>query len=106
MKIILFFFIFLSVLHAETLVDKLKEGNVSELKDSIKDKRKKESEEQKRLRVLTEQPKPVVDGIAVEVFTIDVDKNSSIGIEYAPRLKQGDMIDNKEQTTIKFEHKF
>ncbi|MGB5965121.1 MAG: hypothetical protein WBF77_04520 [Sulfurimonadaceae bacterium] len=106
MKIILFFFIFLSALHADTLIEKLKEGNVSELKESIKEKRQKESEEQKRLRVLTEQPKPVVDGIAVELFTIDLDKNSSIGVEYAPELKQGDTIDNKEQTTIKFEHKF
>lgn len=106
MKNIIFFFLFLSALHADTLIEKLKEGNVSGLQESVKDNRQKESEEQKRLRLLTEQPKAAVDGIAIELFSIDVDNNSSIGIEYAPELKQGDMIDNKEQTTIKFEHKF
>ncbi|MDA3947577.1 MAG: hypothetical protein PF439_12935 [Helicobacteraceae bacterium] len=106
MKNILFFFFLLTALHADTFIDKLKEGNVSGLQDSLKDNRQIESEEQKRLRFITEQPKPAVDGIAVKLFSIDVDKNSSIGIEYAPPLKQGEIIDNKEQTTIKFEHKF
>ena len=82
------------------------EGNVSGLTGSIKDNRQAETPEQKRVRALTEQPKPVVEGFAVELFKMDVDKNTSLGVEYAPELKQGEIIDNKEQTTIKLRHKF
>jgi len=106
MKTPVIFLIFLSLLQAETLVDKLKEGNLSGLKESIKDNRKPETKEQERMRILTEQPKPAVEGVAVELFKTDIDKNTSIGVEYAPEFKQGDLIDNKEKTTIKLEHKF
>jgi len=106
MKTPVIFLIFLSLLQAETLVDKLKEGNLSGVKDSIKDTRQPETKEQERIRILTEQPKPAVEGVAVELFKTDIDKNTSIGVEYAPELKQGELIDNKEKTTIKLEHKF
>jgi len=106
MKTPVIFFIFLTLLQAETLIDKLKEGNLSGLKESIKDNRKPETKEQERIRILTEQPKPAVEGVAVELFKTDIDKNTSIGVEYAPELKHGDLIDNKEKTTIKLEHKF
>jgi len=106
MKTPVIFFIFLSLLQAETLVDKLKEGNLSGLKESIKDTRQPETKEQERMRILTEQPKPAVEGVAVELFKTDIDKNTSIGVEYSPELKQGELIDNKEKTTIKLEHKF
>ena len=106
MKRIFIFFIFLTALQAETLVEKLKEGNLSEVKESIIDTRQPETREQERMRILTDQPKPAVEGIAVELFKTEIDKNTSIGIEYAPELKQGELIDNKEQTTIKLEHKF
>jgi hypothetical protein len=99
-------FIFLTLLQAETLIDKLTEGNLSGVKDSIKDNRQPETKEQERIRILTEQPKPAVEGVAVELFKTDIDKNTSIGVEYAPELKQGELIDNKEKTTIKLEHKF
>ncbi|WP_345977947.1 hypothetical protein [Sulfurimonas sp. HSL3-7] len=106
MKILFLLFIFLTTLHAETLVDRLKEGNISGVKESIKDTRMPETKEQERLRILTDQPKPVVEGVAIELFKTEIDKNTSIGVEYAPELKQGELIDNKEQTTIKLEHKF
>ena len=106
MRAIFIFFIFLAAVRADSLVEKLSEGNVSDLTQSIKDNRQAETPEQKRLRTLTEQPKPAVEGIAVELFRMDVDKNTSIGVEYAPELKQGEIIDNKEQTTIKLQHKF
>jgi len=106
MKTPVIFFIFLTLLQAETLIDKLTEGNLSGVKDSIKDTRQPETKEQERIRILTEQPKPAVEGVAVELFKTDIDKNTSIGVEYAPELKQGELIDNKEKTTIKLEHKF
>jgi len=106
MKTPVIFFIFLSLLQADTLVDKLKEGNLSKVKESIKDTRQPETKEQERMRILTEQPKPAVKGIAVELFKTDIDNNTSIGVEYSPKLKQGELIDNKEKTTIKLEHKF
>lgn len=106
MKTAPIFFVFLTLLQAETLVDKLTEGNLSGLKESIKDTRKPETKEQERIRILTEQPKPAVEGVAVELFKTDIDQNTSIGVEYAPELKQGELIDNKEKTTIKLEHKF
>ncbi len=106
MKTILFFTIFLTALHAETLIDKLKDGNTSKLKESVSHNRKTESEEQRRLRILTERSEPMVDEVSIEVLKIDVDNNSSISVDYAPKLKQGDFIDNKQKATIKFEHKF
>ena len=106
MKTVLIFFIFLTGLQAESLVEKLKEGNLSEVKESIIDTRQPETREQERLRILTDQPKPAVEGIAIELFKTEIDKNTPIGIEYAPELKQGELIYNKEQTTIKLEHKF
>ena len=106
MRTVFIFFVFLAASHADSLVEKLSEGNVSGLTGSIKDNRQAETPEQKRVRALTEQPKPVVEGFAVELFKMDVDKNTSLGVEYAPELKQGEIIDNKEQTTIKLRHKF
>jgi len=106
MKTIAALLFFVTALPAETLIDKLKDDNVSGLTESIKDTRQKETKAQERMRILTDQPKPAVEGIAIELFKIDVDKNSTIGVEYAPELKQGELIDNKEQTTIKFQHKF
>jgi len=106
MKTITLLLLSLSALQAETLVDKLKEGNISDVKESIIDTRQPETKEQERIRILTEQPKPAVEGVAIELFKTDIDKNTSIGVEYAPELKQGELIDNKEQTTIKLEHKF
>jgi len=106
MRAIFIFFIFLAAVHADSLVEKLREGNVSDLTECIKDNRQVETPAQKRVRALTEQPKPIVEGFAVELFRMDVDKNTSIGVEYAPELKQGEIIDNKEQTTIKLQHKF
>ncbi|MCJ7766750.1 MAG: hypothetical protein MUP09_12585 [Thiovulaceae bacterium] len=105
-RTVFIFFIFLSALRGDTLVDKLREGNVSDLTECIKDNRQKESEAQTQLRALTEQPKPAVEGIGIQLFRMDVDRNTSIGVEYAPELRQGEIIDNKEQTTIKLEHKF
>jgi hypothetical protein len=105
-RTVFIFFIFLAAAHADTLVEKLSEGNVSDLTGIIKDNRPVETPAQKRLRALTDLPRPVVEGFAVELFKMDVDKNTSIGVEYAPEFKQGEIIDNKEQTTIKLQHKF
>jgi hypothetical protein len=106
MRTVFIFFIFLAALRADTLVEKLRESNVSDFTERLKNNRQAETPEQKRLRALTDLPEPVVEGFAVELFKMDVDKNTSVGVEYAPELKQGEIIDNKEQTTIKLKHKF
>lgn len=98
--------LFAALVHGETLIDKLSEGNVSKIPEVIKDNRKPETKEQERLRKLTEQPAKPIDNIAVEVIKVDVNKKTSVGVEYAPPLKQGEAIDNKEQTTIKVNYEF
>ncbi len=106
MRNVLGLILFVTLVHGETLIDKLSEGNVSKIQEVIKDNRKPETKEQERLRKLTEQPAKPIDNIAVEVIKVDVNEKTSVGVEYAPPLKQGEVIDNKEQTTIKMNYAF
>lgn len=106
MKILLSLTLFFSLVQSDTLIEKLSEGNVSKIQEVIKDNRKPETKEQERLRKLTEQPVKPIDNIAVEVIKVDVNEKTSVGVEYAPPLKQGEIIDNKEQATIKVNYEF
>ncbi len=71
---------------------------------SIKEKKQTE-DEQLREKILGKEQKPV-DGVNVKVVEVNVTKNSNISVEVAPKIKSGDVIDNKEEATINYNLKF
>lgn len=88
------------------LADKLSSEKIEELKNSVTVKPHEISPEQKRLQKLTDTPDKPIDGINVKVLDVNLSKKSSVTVEYAPELKQGNVIDNKEQTSINYNLKF
>lgn len=92
--------------HAETLVDKLSSDKIGELKNSVTVKPSEPAPEQKRIQQLTDTPAKPMDGISVKVLDMNVSKKSSVTVEYAPEVKNGDVIDNKEKTSVNYNLKF
>lgn len=95
-----------ATLMAETLGDKLSSGNLDSVTQSVTVKAPETTPEQEKLQKLTDRPPKPIDGITVNVMDINVGKNGSVSVEYAPELKHGDLLDNKEQTNINYKLKF
>lgn len=95
-----------TALHADALSDKITSGKFDNLQNSVSVTPTQISPEQQQLQKLTDTPEKPLDGVKVKVLDLNISKNSSIKLEYAPELKQGGVIDNKEQTNIKYELKF
>ena len=90
-------------IQADTIADKL---SAKTLKNSVTVKAQEISPEQKRIQKLTDTPDKPIEGINVKVVDVNLSKKSSVTVEYAPELKQGDLIDNKEQTSVHYNLKF
>ncbi len=93
-------------IEAETLVESLSEANISKAAKSIEDGHVPLSEDEKRLNAVAGTKKRAIDNIALKVIEKNVTKDISVGVEYTPPLKHGDIIDNKENTEIKFNYAF
>lgn len=98
--------LFTVTLFGETLTDKLSNGDVAGLKESIKVEQRSESEQEKRVRDLTQTSDKELKEVSVEVAKVEVNDKTSVSVEYAPELKQGDVVDNKEKTSINLNYKF
>ena len=95
-----------AVVCAETLSDKLSTEDLDAVTPSVTLKPQETTPEQQRIQKLTDTPEKPLDGVTIKMMDLNVSKKSSITIEYAPELKQGDLIDNKEQTNINYNLKF
>lgn len=62
--------------------------------------------EQTRLNSIATQKNQPISGVTIKVLEVNISKDSSIKVEYCPELKQGNTIDNKKETTIKYQYKF
>jgi len=91
---------------AETLGDKLSSGKLDTVTQSVTVKTPETTPEQEKLQKLTDRPPKPIDGITVNVMELNVSKNGSLSVDYAPELKHGDLLDNKEQTTVNYKLKF
>ena len=95
-----------SLLNADTLPEKLLSLDPSELNGTVKIVPQKKSEQEKKSDKLKDAVKKPVDGVTIELLDINITKDTTINLDYAPPLKQGELIDNKEKTTIKIKYKF
>lgn len=96
-------FLYAICAQAGTIADKL---SAEKIENSVTVKPQEISPEQKRLQKLTDTPDKPIEGINVKVVDVNLSKKSSVTVEYAPELKQGDLIDNKEQTSVHYNLKF
>lgn len=101
----LLFFAVTSV-SAESLTDSVSSGDLKKIEQSVTVAPQQLTPEQQRFQKLTDTPEKPLDGVKVKVYDVNLSKNSSVKIEYAPEFKQGGVIDNKEQTSIKYDLKF
>lgn len=95
-----------AALNAETLGDTLTVGDLDAVAPSITVKPQEISPEQQRIQQLTDTPAKPLDGVTIKVMDLNVGKKSSVTVEYAPEIKKGDLIDNKEQTNVNYNLKF
>lgn len=112
MKITRFFTLIIALIpvattaFAETLAGTISSGDLTNIEQSVSVNPQQLTPEQKRFQKLTDTPEKPLDGITVKLFDVNLSKKSSVKIEYAPEFKQGGVIDNKEQTSIKYDLKF
>ena len=106
MKTLLIFLLLIIQVQSETLIESLTEQNLSKAAKSIEDGHIPLSENEKRLNATAGTEKRAIDNISIKVIEKNVTKELSIGVDYTPPLKHGDIIDNKENTKIKVEYKF
>ena len=106
MKILWIFLLLLSQIEAVTLVESLSETSLSKAVKSIEDGHIHHSEDEKRLHALAGTKKRSIDNISIKVIEKNVSKDLTIGVQYTPPLKHGNIIDNKENAEIKLEYKF
>jgi hypothetical protein len=95
-------------LAAETLGDKLTADDTLEgVTQSVTVKPQQTPPDQEKLQKLTDTPKkPPLEGVTIKVMDLNVSKNGSVSVDYAPEIKQGELIDSKDQTTIQYKLKF
>jgi len=91
---------------AETLGDKLSSGQLDAITQSVTVKPQETTPEHEKLEKLTDRPPQPIDGITVHVMDLNVGGNGSVSVDYAPEIKHGDLLDNKEQTTVNYKLKF
>ncbi len=98
-------FLVASGLWAEEVKGSLSE-TLKNVGESVSIKEKKQTEDEiLREKVLGKEQQPV-EGVNVKVVDINVTKNSTISVEVAPKIKGGEVIDNKEEATINYKLKF
>ena len=95
-----------AAVQGETLAEKLSSGDLKAVENSVTIKPAEETAEAQKIRKLTDTPDRPIDGITVKVMDVNLSKKSSVSVEYAPALKQGDVIDNKEKTSVNYNLKF
>jgi hypothetical protein len=106
MKTLLIFLLLIIQVQAETLIESITEKNVSKAAKSIENGYKPLSEDEKRLNALAGTKKRSIDNISIKVIEKNVSKDLTVGVQYTPPLKHGNVIDNKENAEIKLEYKF
>ena len=106
MKIVIILFILFIQVGADSLVDSLIDTNASKALHSVNNGYRAPTEDEKRLNATAGTKKRAIDNVALKVIEVNVSKDLSIGVEYAPQLKHGDLIDNKQNTEIKLDYKF
>ncbi len=107
MKIIAVFILFIGItLYADSLGEKLKKDAPEKLKNSFIIKKHEQSPQQERVQTLVNPSAKPIDGINVKVAEVNLSKNTTVDVQYAPPLKKGALIDNKEQTTVNLNYKF
>ncbi len=106
MKKVLILSILILQIHAESLVESLTEANATKAAKCIDDGHRPLSEDEQRLNATAGTEKRAIDNISVKVIESNIRNDVSVGVEYSPPLKHGDVIDNKENTQIKLQYKF
>ena len=91
---------------ADGLINSLIDNNASQGLRSIDNEYREPTEDEKRLNATVGTKKRAIDNISIKVIEAKVSKDLSVGVEYAPPLKHGNIIDNKENTKIKIDYKF
>ncbi len=94
------------LLNADTLPQKLLSLDPSELNGTVKIVPQEKSEQEKKSDKLKDAAKKPIDGVTIELLDINISKDTTINMDYAPPLKQGELIDNQEKTTIKIKYRF
>lgn len=91
---------------AGTLFESITEKSASKAAKSIENGYVPQSEDEKRLNALVGTKKRAIDNISVKVIEKNVSEDLTIGVQYTPPFKHGNIIDNKENTEVKLEYKF
>ncbi len=92
--------------YADALVDTFKKDVPEKLKNSLTIKKQEQSPQQKRVETLVNPAAKPIDGINVKVAEVNLTKNTTVDVRYAPPLRKGELIDNKERTTVNLNYKF
>ena len=106
MKTLFIFLLLIMHVQAETLFESITEKNASKATKSIENGYVPQSEDEKRLNALAGTKKRAIDNISIKVIEKNVSKDLTIGVQYTPPFKHGNIIDNKENAEIKLEYKF
>ncbi len=106
MKIVIILFIIFNHVQADGLINSLIDTNASQALHSVKNGYRAPSEDEKRLNVVAGTKKRAIDDISIKIIEANVSESLSIGVEYAPPVKHGKLIDNKQNTEITLDYKF
>ena len=106
MKIVIILFIIFNHVEADGLINSLIDTNASQALHSVENGYRAPSEDEKRLNAVAGTKKRAIDDIAIKVIEANVSKSLSVGVEYAPPVKYGKTIDNKQNTEMILDYKF
>ena len=106
MKIAIILFIIFNHIEADSLINSLLDTNASQALYSVENGYRAPSEDEKRLNAIAGTKKRAIDDIAIKVIEANVSKSLSVGVEYAPPVKHGELIDNKQNAEITLDYKF
>lgn len=94
------------LLNADSLPQKLLSLDPLELNGTVKIIPHTKSEQEKKSDKLKDAVQKPLDGVTIELLDINITKDTTINLDYAPPLKHGELIDNQEKTTVNIKYKF
>jgi len=106
MKTVMIFLLLALQVYADALINSMVESNATKALHSIDNGYRAPTEDEKRLNATAGTKKRALDGIAIKVIEANISKDLSIGVEYAPPLQHGELIDNREKGEIKLDYRF
>ena len=106
MKIVIILFIIFYQIKADGLINSLIDNNASKALHSVDNKYRAPNEDEKRLNATAGTKKRAIDNINVKVLEARITEFLFIGVVYAPPVKHGELIDNKQNAAITLDYKF